>query len=376
MKTALLIGHNDLRLFLRNRASFVWLFVVPVAFVYFMGFANRGPGSPGNPRPSVLVENRDAGFLGGVLLDELGAQGLNVLSPTNAADAKRGVRIPADFTTNVLAGQQGKVGFFEVEGGGDAAAALVEIRLVRALIAVNSHLLEQAAASTGQPTTAGSLRALQQQENPVTLDARFAGRKPIPTGFNLSLPGVIVMYLLMNLLIFGGASMAWERRSGVLRRMMVHPVPRPALIAGKLYGLMLLAAVQIAFFLLAGRYWFKVNLGDHLGGILLVLLVYAWVAASLGVLVGSLIQNEDKVVGVCVLASIVAAALGGCWWPLEIVPDNVKVIAHCVPTSWAMDALHQLITFGGGLPAASHALGVLVLFGLAANAAAVKFFRV
>ena len=76
MKAALLIGFNDLRLFLRDRSSFVWLFVIPTAFVYFMGFANRGPGSPANPRPSVLVENQDSGFLSRVFLDELGAQGL------------------------------------------------------------------------------------------------------------------------------------------------------------------------------------------------------------------------------------------------------------------------------------------------------------
>ena len=125
-----------------------------------------------------------------------------------------------------------------------------------------------------------------------------------------------------------------------------------------------------------GRFWFKVNLGDQLGSILLVLLVYVWVAASLGLLVGSVVRAEDKVAGLCVLASLVMAALGGCWWPLEIVPDGVKVIAHCVPTGWAMDALHQLITFGGGLGGASTALGVLALFGLAANIAAVKFFRV
>ena len=378
MKAALLIGFNDLRLFLRDRSSFVWLFVIPTAFVYFMGFANRGPGSPANPRPSVLVENQDSGFLSRVFLDELGAQGLSVLSPTNAgaADAKRGVRIPADFTANVLAGKQAKVGFFQVEGGGDAAAALVEVRLVRAIIAINSHLLEQATATHGQPPTLEALQAAQHRENPVALDAQFAGRKPIPTGFNLSLPGVIVMYLLMNLLIFGGATMAAERRGGVLRRMMVHPVRRETLILGKLLGLMFLATVQVTYFLLVGRFWFKVNLGDHLSGILLVLLVYAWVAASLGVLVGSLVRTEDKVVGLCVLASLVMAALGGCWWPLEVVPDGVKFIAHCVPTGWAMDALHQLITFGGGLATAAKPLGVLTLFGLAANVAAARFFRV
>jgi len=69
------------------------------------------------------------------------------------------------------------------------------------------------------------------------------------------------------------------------------------------------------------------------------------------------------------------AALGGCWWPLEIVPDFVKRLAHLVPTGWAMDALHQLITFGGGFAKAKGAIGVLFLFGLAANFTAAKCFR-
>jgi ABC-2 type transport system permease protein len=376
MRTALAIGHNDLRLFLRNRASYLWLVVVPMVFVYFMGFANRGPGTPGSPRPPILVENRDAGFLGGVFLDELGVQGLNVVSPDHARDAERGVRIPADFTAEIIAGRQGKVELFTVRGSGDAATALVQLRVARALIAINSHLLEQAADARGAPPTAEALAALQRAGNPVSLEVRFAGRKPIPTGFNLSLPGVMVMYLMMNLLTFGGATLSAERRGGLLRRMLVHPVSRGGLIAGKVYGLMLLAVVQIGFFLLAGRFLFGVNLGDHLAGILLTLLVYAWVAASLGVLVGSVVRGEDKVIGVCVLVSMVMAALGGCWWPLEIVPEGVRTLAHCLPTGWAMDALHQLITFGAGLSAAREEIGVLALFGLAANVVAIRFFRV
>jgi ABC-type multidrug transport system permease subunit len=375
-RPALLIGHNDLRLFLRNRASFIWLFVIPLAFVYFMGFANRRPGSPSAPRPTVVMDNRDAGFLGSVFLDALGAQGLNALSPTNADTAKRGVRLATNFTAEVLAGRQARVEFFTVGSADtDPASALVSVRMARALIALNSDLVEYASAHGRQTPTAAALKELQQRPNPVALDATYAGRKPIPSGFNLSLPGVLVMYLMMNLLIFGGASVAWERRSGVLRRMAALPVSRGAVIGGKVYGLMLLALVQIVVLLLAGRFLFHVNLGDALGGILVVLLVYAWVAASLGVLVGSLVRAEDKVVGLCVLASIVMAALGGCWWPLEFVPESVKVLAHCVPTGWAMDALHQLITFGGGLAEAKLPLAVLALFGLAANAAAAKFFR-
>jgi ABC-type multidrug transport system permease subunit len=134
--------------------------------------------------------------------------------------------------------------------------------------------------------------------------------------------------------------------------------------------------VQIAFFLLAGRVLFKVNLGANLPGVIVTLLVFSWVAASLGVLAGSLVKSHDRVTGICVLAALMMAALGGCWWPLEIGPAALKVIAHCLPTGWALDALHQLISFGSGFGAIVKPLLVLMGFGAAANFMAARFFRV
>lgn len=375
MRSILTIGHNDLRLFLRNRASFIWLFVMPLAFVYFMGFANRGPGGPASPRPTVWVDNADSGFLGGTFLEELGVQGLRVVSVTNRSEARRGLRIPTNFTAEVVGGRQGKVEYVASGGTADPAAVLVEIRVARALLALNSLILEQATGGGGAAITAEALSTLRSREDPVVLKSTYAGRKPIPTGFNLSLPGVMVMYLMMNLLIFGAVAMAWERRNGVLRRIAIHPVSHGELVAGKLYGLMLLAAVQIVFFLVSGRVLFHVAFGDSLGGIVLVLLVYAWVAASLGLWLGAVVRAEEKVVGLGVLSSMVMAALGGCWWPLEIVPDSMQVLAYFFPTGWAMAALHQLISFGAGLGSALRPLGALALFGLAANFAAIRWFR-
>ena len=71
MKRILDIGHTDLRLFLKHKSAYVWLFVMPLVFVYFMGFANHGPGKPYNRTPPVLVENADTNFLGRIFLDEL-----------------------------------------------------------------------------------------------------------------------------------------------------------------------------------------------------------------------------------------------------------------------------------------------------------------
>lgn len=376
MRFVLAIGRNDLRLFLRDRTSFIWLFVIPTAFIYVMGFAIRGRPAPSDPRPSVVIENRDTGPLGKVLLDELGLQGVRVVPPERAGGAARGIRIPADFTQRILAKEKVKVGFFQVAGSDDPSAALVEMRLVRALVAFNADLVENAIRHAGARPTAAALEAIMRSPNPVTLDTRFAGRKPVPVGFNQSVPGIMVMYLLLNLMIFGGAAVAEDRRTGVLRRLSVSPVRRGQLILGRMYGLMLLAGIQVAYFLLLGQFVFKVNIGDHVFAVVLVALLFSWVACSLGVLVGSVLRAEDKVIGISLLIALPLAALGGCWWPLEITPDFLQRIAHLTPTAWALDGLNQLITFGGGLGAALPAIVVLAAFGLVANFAAARFFRI
>ena len=376
MKRIFDIGHTDLRLFMKHPSAYVWLFVVPLAFVYFIGFANHGAGDPYNRTPPVLIENADTNFLSRIFLGELSSQNMWLLDPTNRETAARVIRIPVDFTSKILRQEQSKVQFLRRDTADEADAALIEVRLVRALIAMNGHILEVATQTNGAGAlTEEKLRTVMAAPDPVSLNATFAGRKPVPSGFSFSLPGILVMYLMMNLLIFGGATVSADRRNGVIRRLMVLPVTHFEIVTGKIYGLMLLGLMQIVFFLAVGKFLFHVNLGANLPAVMLTLILFAWVAGSLGVLVGSLIAAPDRVNGLCVLVSLLLAALGGCWWPLEIGPPVLKTIALCTPTGWALEALHQLISFGSGFEAVLVPLAVLVAFGTVANVLAARFFR-
>ncbi len=376
MKNVLLIAHNDVRVFLRFKVGYVWLFLVPFFFVYTSGVGFRGGGAPSNPRPSLIVENRDRGFLGPLFREELGAQGMNLLSAEQRNEAQRGVTIPADFTEKVLHRLPTRVDFFQKEGSEMDAAALIELRVARAVISLNAHLLELALqTNSSQPLTEAGLRDVMARTNPVSLKAEFAGRRPTPAGFNQSLPGTLVMFLMMNLLIFGGTSVAAERTNGVLRRMAIHPLRKWEIVLGKVYGRFLLGTLQIVFLLLAGRFVFRVNIGENAVALLAVLAIYAWVAASLGVLIGSITRHQDQTTGLCVVSSMVMAALGGCWWPLEIVSDFMHRLGLLFPTAWAMQALHQLISFGGDFRTILPHLGVLTLFAVTANLAAAKVLR-
>jgi len=378
MNAILLIAWHDVRLFLRDRTAYLWLFVMPLAFVWVMGFAARGPGGPEDSRPRVLVDNRDTGFMGRVFLRELGQQGLEIVTPGSekAGDARRGITVPADFTERVLAQQQVSLEFFTIEGSDTGDAQIVQLRFWRVILAMNARLASLAIDTKGAPPTEDGLVALIDAPPAVALQVSHAGRKPQPVGMSFSLPGNLVGYTFLNVLIFGGASVAEQRRSGVIRRLAVNPVSRVQLLGGKILGLVFLALVQSAGMLAVGQFLFKVPIGDSLLGILLVMGALGWVAASFGVLIGSLARAEDKVIGICLAIGLTSAAIGGCWWPLEIAPEFMKRLAHAVPNGWALDALHQLITYGSGLGAIVTPLLALGAFGLAANLAAARWFRV
>jgi len=365
MSAVLLIAWNDVRLFLRDRTAYVWLFVMPLAFVWVMSFAARGPGGPADARPRVVVDNRDAGFMGRVVLKELGQQGLEIVAPGSdqAADARRGITVPANFTERVLAKQQVKLEFFTIAGSDTGDGQIVELRLLRVILALNARLARLAIDTKGAPPTEEGLVALIEAPASVGLHVSHAGRKPSPVGMSFSLPGNLVGYTFLNVLIFGGASVADQRRSGVIRRLAINPVSRVKLF------------VQTAGMLAAGQFLFKVPIGDSLVGIVIVMGVLGWVAASFGVLIGSLARAEDKVIGTCLAIGLPAAAIGGCWWPLELAPKFLQHLAHAVPNGWALDALHQLITYGSGLGAIVTPLLALAAFGLAANVAAARWFR-
>jgi ABC-2 type transport system permease protein len=70
------------------------------------------------------------------------------------------------------------------------------------------------------------------------------------------------------------------------------------------------------------------------------------------------------------------AALGGCWWPFEIVPRVFRTLGMVSPAYWAMDVFHQVIFFGKGLETVWPNLLVLLAFTAVFMALALRFFKI
>jgi ABC-2 type transport system permease protein len=170
--------------------------------------------------------------------------------------------------------------------------------------------------------------------------------RPPPSGFSQSLPGMLVMFVMQMILTYGGVSLVNDRLGGQLRRLVATPVHPLEAYGAKVLARVMLACVQAGVLLACGAILFRLPLGDHPLFLLPVVLSLGVVAGCLSVLVGLLCSTEKQVIVVAIFGAMVLSALGGCWWPIELVPETFKTIAMLTPSYWAMHGLQSVLYFG------------------------------
>ena len=390
LRDAWFIAREDLSAMLRRREIILWTFLMPPIFFYFIGTVTGGFGLPGGsadePDTLALVSPAQGGFLVGELIRRLEAENFAVVQVEDrkaagteagsdagtagaagtaagaesegiAAGFDRVLRLPKpaagheSFTSSVLAGNQATLTFeSRAEGVG---TDFDNIRVMRATYGVVADL----AVLTDQDVEPGPQAFRELAEMPRALGVRVipAGKRVVaPSGFAQAIPGTIVMFTMLVLLTSGAIFLVLERQQGLLRRLASTPISRGSVVLGKWTSRMALGLVQIGFGMLVGTVLFQMDWGA-LGAVIMVLIAWAAFNASFGIVLGNVARSDAQMVGLGTIVTMVLAALGGCWWPIEITPDWMQNLAIALPSGWAMDAMHRLINFGyGGLSASAH----------------------
>lgn len=385
------LGWNDLRLTLKDRQAFIWLLLMPVGMMWIFGLAfNMGDGE--EPRVYLCLDDRGSGWLGTALIAELDADQIDIRDLQ--AEPIEGdwqppwtLVLPSGMTEKVLAGESVEVRLEVDPEANQQFEMSAEFAIRRALVRVTGRLL----ASELSPKEDGDVEAddvvsvaavearyeeLAAEAPLVTLDVSRAGRgRPVPTGFAQSVPGVLTAIVLMMTLIYGGIFLITEKNAGMLRRQLSLPIPRLAVIVGKIFGRLLIASAQIVVLLTISVFAFGIDLGNSPAGLLLLIMSYALAAASLTTLVGAFLTTTEQVSTVGWLLAMALGFLGGCWWPFEVMPPWLQTIAHGVPTTWAMKGFHSLISYGYGIESVLMPSLALLGFSAVFAALAIRLLR-
>jgi ABC-2 type transport system permease protein len=345
LRDAIFLARKDLRYLLREWSTWLWAFIMPVVFFYFIGTITGGMSRPPAAETIGVFAGKNAGFLVDEFVRGLEGVGYKVDRVDRRALAlyNRQITVPADFTDSVLAGKQSTLSFRRTGTGLDADYD--EILVKRAAYSVLADLIA-ADKRTGKATPE-TFREVQAVPHTLTLEVTPAGtRRAPPVGFQQAVPGMMVMFILLVMFTTGGISLYQERTRGILRRLASSPMPRSSVVLGKALSRLTIGIAQILFAMIAGTVLFKVDWGPHVVTVLLVLWLYAALAALAGMILGNFGKSEGQLIAIGVVASNILAAVGGCMWPIEITPAWAQKASLVLPTGWAMGAMHRLVSFG------------------------------
>jgi ABC-2 type transport system permease protein len=155
---------------------------------------------------------------------------------------------------------------------------------------------------------------------------------------------------------------ASERQAGTLRRILTTPTHKGTYIFGTIFGQVLIALLQMSLLVGFGILVMKLNWGQDLLGLAIMLVTGALAAAAFGTMLGTFVKTAAQAQGLSIMLGMVMALMGGCWYPLELFPEAVRTAVKVLPTTWTMQGLLDLVLRGQAWTAILPEAGVLLGF--------------
>jgi ABC-2 type transport system permease protein len=367
VKSLIIVTLQHFKRLQQDKTAIIWMLIVPVVYMYIFGHAFQRNQDPRDAQGYLAVVDQDKGKFALRLLHNLKSENLNInqLDSLPAELPLRMLVIPDSFSTKLETRQEVTLKLMLKPSADQEATTTVTLAAQKARWRLLADMAETVLNDSLNQTAVW--QNIDDRTPRITVKSEWAGtHRVIPSGFSHQTPGTIVMFTMLVMFIYGGIMVLTERQSGTLRRLLVSPLSFWQLFGGKIVGLLFIALAQILALLLIGWLVFDVYYGHSVIGIFLLVLFFALTIGTLALCLGFLVDEEDKMVGISITLAILLAALGGCWFPIEIAPGWMQTLSLFLPSGLAMAGFHRLMAYGYGLREILPYLGGLALYSIMA----------
>ncbi len=170
-----------------------------------------------------------------------------------------------------------------------------------------------------------------------------------------------MLYFVMGSIVNSLALVLEDRSQMTMTRIYTAPVRSYEIALGNFLGSFAVGLLQILVAMVITKYIVGFDYGIGFVPMFVILAFFLLAAVGIGSAIGALVKNSSNIGQLNALVIVPTCMLGGCWWPLSIMPGFMQKIANFVPQTWAIDAVEQLAA-GQSLMQIGLNLGILALF--------------
>jgi ABC transporter DrrB family efflux protein len=325
----------------RDPVTLVLLFIIPVFQLFIFGYAINMTVRD----IKTAVYNLDNRRESRELLDSFINTKYFKLTRTAASDdelnrlitageVKVGIKVPPDYTENLLNGRQATV--LVLIDGSDSSVA-------------------------GQAVTAATSVGMRESiERLITTQAASARRLPIDVrpkmlfnpdsrSPNFMVPGLIAVILQMITTILTAFSIVRERERGTLEQLLVTPVKPFGLMLGKLVPYSVIGFIEACSVLTVMRVVFKVPINGSLLLLLALVVMFLFSALGIGLLISTKAANQIQAIQLAWFIMLPSVLLSGFMFPRDSMPLVINWIGYAIPATYFINIMRGIVLRGAGV---------------------------
>ncbi len=398
---------KDLKLFSTDRMALLFAILFPFLFIVLFNFLLSGTGSEDSRLELHLVTREAEGSISHQIIRVMETKDESQLKPGEPKivwdkdydGARQAVEdkeidgflaFPTDFTEGVLMGYGAQLEVVADAEAVNTKAALnglaqaIASRVGSQQVATNATigLLVEQGLATGE--MANIWPAMQQlfsgqaiaptEESLIGFEMEKVGEVEAENPGNFVISGYLVMFVFFTAAL-SAERIVRERQNHTLERMLASSVRRESILGGTFLGTAVKGLIQIAIFWTIGILVFNIDLGLSPAAVILLSILMIIMSSAFGVMLATMVKTERSAGSIGVLTSLALAPLGGCWWPLFILPKWMQFIAKITPHGWANTGFNKLMVFGGDFSAAVPEMLALIGFAVVFGIIAIWRFR-
>ncbi|WP_043931634.1 ABC transporter permease [Bacillus sp. EB01] len=171
--------------------------------------------------------------------------------------------------------------------------------------------------------------------------------------------GFTIMFMMFGI-SSAASTILEERAGGTWPRLLTTPANKGQIIAGYVVSYFLMGWIQLGVLMAA----ISIIYGGQWGNLVWFFLYASLVILTIvgfGLMIAGIVKTKQQAGALNAVLIVSTSMLGGIYWPLDVVPEIMRLIAKFVPQSWMMSGIREIVS--GSLHTGNILTSVLALVG-------------
>lgn len=188
-------------------------------------------------------------------------------------------------------------------------------------------------------------------------------------------PAILCVVLMESLVVLTAIAIVREKERGTIEQVIVTPIRAAELVLGKALPFIVIGYVNMGAVMLAGRYWFGVEMAGSLSLLLALSLLFIMTCLGMGLFVSTVSNTQQQASMLGQFLLLPNMFFSGFMFPISSMPEVIQHLTYVIPLKYYITIVRGIFLKNAGWAELWDESLVLLVFGVVILAAASVLFR-